>query len=154
MNGFSVTAYGETIDELVENLESILDSLGGEADESDDDDDDDAIEDYTESDLKSKSLADLKSIAEDEFEIDTEGLKNKAQVIEAILEAQDEEGDDDDDDDSDDGDDDGYTEAELEEMDLDELKKIAKEEGITLGQRPRKATLVKEIFAVAGVEED
>jgi hypothetical protein len=143
------------------------DDLDDEDDDLDDDDDDeDDLVDYTEADLKAKGIADLRSIAEEEFEIDTEGLK-KAQLIEAILEAQEEDSDDDDEDDDDldddeddeddeddDEDEDGYTINELNEMELDELKSIAKEEGITVTPKARKATLVKAIFEVAGVEED
>lgn len=188
MTPFTVTVGGNTLDDLIENLEAILDGLGGDTDVEDDDDeptqapakkkpvakkpapveddddedeeddedddDDDEVEDYTEDDLKSKSLGDLKEIAEDEFEIDINGLK-KAQLIEAILEAQEEEEDDDDQSDEDDDDEDeGYTEDELNDMELDELKKIAKEEGITVTPRMRKATLVKAIFDVAGVEDE
>lgn len=187
MSKLSVTVSGDTVDEIVEALEDLLDELGGESDDDDDDvddepapkkskksapveddddedeeddDDDDEVEDYTEKELKSKSIDELKEIAEDEFELDIDGLKTKGKLIEAILEAQDEEGDeDDDDDDADDEDDDdeesdGYTEDELNDMELDELKEIAKTEGIKVTPRMRKATLVKAIFEVAGVEDD
>jgi hypothetical protein len=132
-----------------------------EDDDSEDDDDD--LDDYTESDLKSKGIADLRKIAEDEFEVDSKGLK-KAELIEAILEAQDEDSDDDDDDDlddddededDDDGDDDeGYTLEELQELDLAELKALAKEEGVSYGPRTKREKLEAALFEVVGVEDD
>ena len=81
--------------------------------EEDDDEEDEESEEYTEADLKKKSAKDLKKIAEDEFEIDTDGMK-KPDLIEAILEEQ---GDDDEDSDDEDDDDDEDDEDEEDEED-------------------------------------
>lgn len=131
-------------------------------DDEDDDGDEDDLEDYTESDLKALGIAELRKIADEEFEIDADGLK-KAELIKEILDAQDEDSDDDDgdsddDDDSDDeddeGDDEGYTLEELQDMDLAELKAIAKEEGVSYGPRTKRDKLEAAVFAVVGVEDD
>lgn len=153
-------AAAPVVDDDDDDLDDDLDDDDIDEDDDEDDEDEDDLEDYTEADLKAKGIKDLRTIADKEFELETEGL-SKAQLIEAILEAQDEDSDDDDsddedeeEDDDDEGDDDGYTLDELNEMEVDELKEIADEEGVAYTPKTRKATLVKAIFEVAGVDED
>lgn len=85
---------------------AILEAQNGDEDDEDEEGDE---EEYTEDDLNELTLADLKTVATDEFELDVP--KGKAAVVKkklvaAILEAQEEAGDEDED--EEDEDDDGY----------------------------------------------
>lgn len=84
--------------------------------EDGDDTDEEAL--YEEADLKGLSLAELRRILSEEFDIDPAGIKGKANLVEAILEAQA---------DADDGDVDDE-EADEEEDDLDEDEEADEED--------------------------
>jgi hypothetical protein len=89
---------------------AILEAQNGDEDEDDEDEDEDDDEEYDEDSLGELTLADLKTIATDEFELDVPKGKAavvKKKLIAAILEAQEEAGDEDDEDEGDE-DDDGY----------------------------------------------
>jgi hypothetical protein len=84
---------------------AILEAQGGDGEDEDEDDE----EQYSEEDLAELSLADLKTVATDEFELEVpKGNITivKKKLIAAILEAQ--EGGEDEDEDEDEDDDDGY----------------------------------------------
>jgi hypothetical protein len=86
---------------------AILEAQGGDEEDEDEDEDEDD-EQYSEEDLTELTLADLKTVATDEFELEVPKGKPaivKKKLVAAILEAQEEAGDEDEDEDEED---DGY----------------------------------------------
>lgn len=122
-----------------------------EAEEADDDSDE---EGYTEEDLKALGLAELKELAE-EYDVDTAKVKGKAKLVAAILEAQDgdeEAEEEEDDEDEDEDDEDVIDEDALNEMALPALKKLAKEQGVTVKVGMKKDALIEAILELAEEE--
>lgn len=160
----------ETDDWAAKAVPGTLIALDGEEDEgedlSDEDEDEDEDEDgaeeaYTEADLKKMSNDELKEAAE---EVGVEDIpqrlsaKSKPKLIAAILEAQASEDEDEEDEDEDeDGDEDSYSEEDLAEMSLTELKDVAEEFEVTVPKgKPAlvKKKLISLIIEAQGESED
>ena len=141
-------------------VESILDdefsgSGGGDADDDDEDDEED--DEYTRADLLKMSIAALRKIAKDEYEATAADLKglDKDGIADLILGEGDDEDEDDEDDDEDADDEDGaYSEEDLAEMSLAELKEIAKEWGLRIKAGAKSPTYVKAILDAQEEDED
>ena len=116
--------------------------------EEEDDEDEEEEEGYSEDDLKGMSLKALKELAE-EVGIDPVP-KGKANIIEAILELNEEEDEDDDDDEDEEDEDEGdtWTEDELNELSLVELKSVATEYGLDVKRLKKKDAIVEAILAL------
>lgn len=150
-------------------IESILDDEFGDSDDDESDEDDEPDEDededegdededgddYSRDELEAMTLAQLKRIAKDEYEIPASDLKglDKDGIIDVLIEPED--GDEDDDeDDEDDDDDEAYTEADLKAMSLAELKEIAEAWDLTVKAGSKSPTYVKAILAAQDEDED
>lgn len=166
-----IEGVNEALSEVAEEFDLALDitmpvDVGGDADdedegdedaEDDDEGDDESDEDtdddlYTEAELAELSANELKAILED-WEVDVPSGRGNQRLIDAILEAQ--EGGDEDEESDEEGDDDEdeeISEEALNDMELPELKELAKEYEIPLRGKVTKAGLVKKILAAA--EED
>lgn len=141
-----------------ELIATIRADMAGEGEGDDEDTDDEDTEDetvYEEAELKKMTIVKLRKLAVEEFGFtpkDLEG-KDKAAVIEEILEEQENGSDEDDADDE--GEDEGYTEEELQAMSIAEIKAVAKEAGIRIKPGMKKAAIIEEILAAdAEVYED
>ena len=122
-----------------------------EEDESEEDEEEE--EGYTEEDLTAMSVAELKEVCE-EFYI--EPPKGKANIVAAILEAQ-EEGDEEDEDeeeeeDEEEGDEEVIDEDALNAMSLAELKALAEEMEVEVPARTKKDALIELILEEASEE--
>lgn len=108
--------------------------------------DDDELEPYTEDELNEMSLAEVKEIAVDEFELEAKPRKKKDAYIAEILEAQeaDEEEPEDDDEPEEDEEGEWPSEDEVKAMPLAELKELAGELEIDTAKK-RKPALIREI---------
>ena len=126
------------------------DDADDEEDEEDADDDDDAERE----ELSKLTLAQLRKTARDEYGATAPELKglDKDGIIDLILSA-DEEDDADVDVDEDQDDEQAYTEDELNDMDVDELREIAEEWGLEVSAKARTKTLVKAILEAQDEEE-
>lgn len=154
---------GASKDDLIESLLS-LDADDDDDDEDLDDDEDDTDDDDAEDDedgddderaeLEALNIGALRKKARDEYEATAAELKglDKEGIIDLILNT---EGEDDADSDVDaDDEEEGYTQDELEEMTLDELKEIADEWEITYTARVKEAKLISLILEEQEAEEE
>lgn len=115
----------------------------GEGDEGDEDGEDEGEgEDYTREDLEAMSLRELKALAKD-WEVEFEKGIDQDDLIDLML------GDgEDDDDDAEDGDEDEYTEEDLMDMEVADLRELAKEWEIEIPKGTRaKAKIVALLMA-------
>lgn len=136
-------------------IDAILDeefSDDEDADEDEDEDDESEDESYNRDDLEGMTLAALKRLAKDEFDLSASDIKglDKDGIIDLILGEDDEdESDEDEDEDEDDEDDEseGYTEDELEELSLADLKNIAKEWGLKVKAGSKAPAYIEAILA-------
>lgn len=145
--------FGEEGDDEEEDEEDESDEDEEDAETDEEDEEDSDSEEYSKSDLLKLSLAELRKLAtSDEFGIDASEVKGKDKdtIADLILEAQGAEGDDEDEDDEEgDGEDEEYwTEEELKELSLADLKGVADESGVTYNaaQGRSKPQLIKLIL--------
>lgn len=119
-----------------------------EEDDEEEDDEEGEEESYSEADLKVMSLSELKALAE---EYDIEGVKGKANLVTAILEAQG--GDEEEEEEEDDEEEEEIDEETLQAMSLPKLKAFAKENGVTIPRGIKQDALVDLILDELAEEE-
>lgn len=145
-----------------DDLDLSDDELDEEFTEEDTEDEEELEEElYTEDDLKSKSAADLRAILKGDFDI-TSKVRDKAKLIELILEAQGTDEEEDDDDLMDDEDEEMMedeeqspflTEAQLKAASVDELKGYAKDFDLSVKGKT-KAQVIAAILEAQGADEE
>jgi hypothetical protein len=109
----------------------------------DEDEDGNAVDEYTEEDLKGKSLAELRRILSEEFEVDPSGIKGKANLVGEILDAQADLRDDDEDEDLDEEEDDEDLEDDEDEDEDEDQEAEIREEIQAMSRRDVQAGLKK-----------
>lgn len=133
-------------------VDAILEAQNGDDDDDDEDEDGDEEEGYEESDLKDMTVADLKTIATDEFELEIPKGKPalvKKKLIVAILEAQEEDDEDEDGEEEENEEDDGY-----DDMSKTELAKEARSRGIKVRQGMSQEKIVAALRENDGESDD
>ena len=126
-----------------------------DADEDDSEEDEDAEAEAEREELMGLSLAKLRKSARDDYNATAAELKglDKEGIVDLILGA-DAEDDSDVDVDEEGEDEDGYTEDELQDMELDELREILDEWEVEYSAKARKATLVKLVLEAQEWEDE
>lgn len=145
-------------DEDDEDADESADSADDEEDEDEEDDEDDEESDeYTREDLEDLTLAALKKVAKEEFEVAPADLKglDKDGVLDLLFEDDEESDDEDDDEDeAEEDEEEPYTKDELDDMSLSDLKQIASDWELKIKAGARQSTYVKAILDAQDAEDE